>query len=88
MLSRIFPKQIDNDNRGHQLAIWLLVLFLLAKTFASVTQIGLNPLWTNREVLHGVEGSRSTLSARPQRMPPLYCSLSGASPVSCPPCWA
>jgi hypothetical protein len=55
MLNRIFPKQIDNAYRGYQLALWLLVLFLLAKTFASVTQIGLNPLWTNRDVLQGVE---------------------------------
>lgn len=56
MLSRIFPKLIDNGYRGYQLAIWLLVLFLLARTFASVNQIGLNPLWTNPEVLQGVEG--------------------------------
>ncbi|MBP6014632.1 MAG: hypothetical protein KBA31_20560 [Alphaproteobacteria bacterium] len=55
MLSRIFPKQIDNDYRGYQLAIWLLLLFLLVRTFAGVTQIGLNPLWTNSEVLQGVE---------------------------------
>ena len=54
MLSRIFPKQID-DYRGYQLAIWLLALFLVVKTFASVNAIGLNPLWTNREVLQGVE---------------------------------
>ena len=56
MLSRIFPKQIDNDYRGYQLAVWLLVLFLLAKTFASANGIGLNPLWTNPEVLQGIEG--------------------------------
>ena len=56
MLRRIFPKQIDNDYRGYQLAIWLLAPLLLAKTFASITQMRLNPLWTNREVLRGVEG--------------------------------
>lgn len=55
MLSRIFPKQFDNDYRGHQLAVWLLALFLLVKTFACVTQIGLNPFWTSRDVLQGVE---------------------------------
>jgi hypothetical protein len=55
MLSRLFPKQFDNVYRGYQVAIWLLVLFLLVRTFASVTQIGLNPLWTNSEVLQGVE---------------------------------
>ena len=56
MLSRIFPKEIDNNYRGYQLAIWLLVLFLLVRTFASVTQIGLNPLWSTSEVLQSVEG--------------------------------
>lgn len=56
MLSRVFPKQIDNDYHGYNLAIWLLLLFLLVRTFASVTQIGLNPLWSNFEVLQGVEG--------------------------------
>ncbi len=54
MLSRIFPRQVD-DYRGHRFAVWLLVLFLLVKTFASVNAIGLNPLWTNHDVLRGVE---------------------------------
>lgn len=54
MLSRIFPTQID-DYRGYQLAVWLLALFFLVKTFASVNAIGLNPLWSNRDVLQGVE---------------------------------
>ena len=54
MLSRIFPRQID-EYRGYQLAVWLLALFLLVKTFASVNAIGLNPLWSNRDVLRGVE---------------------------------
>lgn len=54
MLSRIFPERID-DYRGYPLAVWLLVLFLLIKTFASVNAIGLNPLWTNHDVLRGVE---------------------------------
>jgi hypothetical protein len=56
MLSRIFPKQIDNDYRGRLLAIWLLVLFLLVRTFSSITQMGLNPLWASSEVLQNVEG--------------------------------
>ena len=55
MLSRMFPKQLDNDYRGYQAAIWLLVLFLLVRTFAGVSQIGLNPLWTKSEILQGVE---------------------------------
>lgn len=55
MLARIFPKKLDNDYRGLVLAVWLLVLFLLVKTFASITQIGLNPRWTGHDVLQGVE---------------------------------
>lgn len=55
MLDRIFPSQFDNHYRGHQLAVWLLALFLLVKTFASVTQTGLNPFWTSRDVLQSVE---------------------------------
>lgn len=56
MLGRIFPPQIDNNYRGHWLAAWLLALYLVVKTFASINAIGLNVLWTNREVLQGVEG--------------------------------
>jgi hypothetical protein len=56
VLNPIFPKRIDNTYHGHQLAVWILTLFLLVKTFASITQIGLNPLWTSREILQGVEG--------------------------------
>ena len=55
VFDRIFPKQLDNHYRSHQLAAWLLALFLLVKTFASVTQIGLNPFWTSRDILQGVE---------------------------------
>ncbi len=51
MLSRIFPKQIDNDYRGYRLAIWLLVLMLLFKTSISVNAVGWNPLMTSGEVL-------------------------------------
>ena len=36
MLSRMFPTQLDNDYRGYQAALWLLVLFLLVRTFAGV----------------------------------------------------
>jgi hypothetical protein len=31
MLSRLFPKQFDNDYRGHRLAIWLFVLVMLMR---------------------------------------------------------
>lgn len=51
MLSRLFPRQIDNDYRGFKLAIWLLVPLLLFKSAISVNALGLNPLMTNREVL-------------------------------------
>ncbi|MBL8781264.1 MAG: hypothetical protein JNL06_10035 [Alphaproteobacteria bacterium] len=51
MLSRIFPKQIDNDFRGYKLAIWLLALLLLFKTSISVNAVGWNPLMTSGEVL-------------------------------------
>lgn len=55
MLRRIFPKQIDNGYQGYQLAVWLLVLFLLVRTFAGITQVGMNPLWSSLEVLQSVE---------------------------------
>ena len=61
MLARLFPKQFDNDYRGHPAALWLLALFLLLKAFASLNQIGLNPSWTARAVLEGVE--KAPLSA-------------------------
>lgn len=51
MLSRIFPKQFDNDYRGYKLAIWLLVLLLLFKTSISVNAVGWNPLMTSHDVL-------------------------------------
>jgi len=69
MLSRIFPKQIDTDYRGLKFAIWVLVLFLLIKTFASVNAIGLNPLWTNREVLQSVERVPLDTVAMPVQSP-------------------
>jgi hypothetical protein len=56
MLGRIFPRRIDTDYRGYQLAVWLLVLLLLGRTLASVNAMGLNPEWPAREVLRGVYG--------------------------------
>ncbi|MBI1213679.1 MAG: hypothetical protein GC190_19645 [Alphaproteobacteria bacterium] len=56
MLARLFPERIDNTYRGYQAAIWILVLFLLGKTLASVNAIGANPYWSSRDVLQGVEG--------------------------------
>lgn len=37
MLDRLFPKQFDNNYRGHWLAIWLLVPILLFRVAQSVT---------------------------------------------------
>lgn len=51
MLSRLFPKQIDNNYQGYKLAIWLLVLLMLFKTSISVNAVNWNPLMNNREVL-------------------------------------
>lgn len=31
MLSRLFPRQFDNDYRGHWLAVWLFVLIMFMK---------------------------------------------------------
>lgn len=56
MLSRIFPKRIDNNYHGYHPAAWLLLLLLLGRTAAAVHAIGLNSLWTSRDVLQGVEG--------------------------------
>jgi hypothetical protein len=39
MFSRIFPKQFDNNYRGHWLAIWLLVPVILLKAAQSVIVI-------------------------------------------------
>lgn len=45
MLTRIFPKQFDNDYRGHWLAIWLLVPIVLLRLV-----IGFNSMWHPYEV--------------------------------------
>ena len=39
MFSRIFPKQIDNNYRGHWLAIWLFALVVLLKATQGVESI-------------------------------------------------
>jgi hypothetical protein len=56
MLSRLFPKQIDNNYQGYKLAIWLLVLLLLFKTSISVNAVNWNPLMTSGEVLQRADG--------------------------------
>lgn len=56
MLSRIFPKQIDNAYRGHWLAILLLVPVVLLKFFMGLNVAGLNPWISNRFVAKTADG--------------------------------
>jgi hypothetical protein len=51
MLSRIFPKQIDNNYRGHWLAIGLFTLFVLLKLVMST-----NSVVMTRSVATGADG--------------------------------
>ena len=39
MFNRIFPKQIDNNYRGHWLAIWALLLVVVLKAIQGVESI-------------------------------------------------
>lgn len=50
MLSRIFPAQIDNNYRGHWLAIWLLVVLVLWKLAIGLHSAGINP-WVSTEFI-------------------------------------
>jgi hypothetical protein len=43
MFGRLFPKQFNNDYRGHTLAIWLLAVIVLLKILQSVNAMDLNP---------------------------------------------
>lgn len=56
MLSRLFPKQIDNDYRGLWLAIWLLVPVVLIKLAMGFNVAGLNPWVSNRMVAERADG--------------------------------
>lgn len=51
MLSRIFPRQIDNTYQGHVLAIWLLAPVVLLKMAMGFNVAGLNPWVSSRFVL-------------------------------------
>jgi hypothetical protein len=47
MITRLFPQQIDNDRRGHVLAVWFLVPLVLVKFLQ-----GANIAWGNsRDIL-------------------------------------
>ena len=51
MLSRLFPKQIDNQFHGHWVAIWLLVPVVLGKI-----AMGTNSIINTRFVLASADG--------------------------------
>ena len=55
MLMRLFPKQIDNDYRGHVLAIWLLVPLALMKFLQGANVAGLLGTGNSRQVLEAVD---------------------------------
>jgi len=51
MLSRIFPTQVDNNYRGHRLAIWFLVPIILLRGL-----IGFNSIFFARSVATSADG--------------------------------
>ncbi len=55
MLTRLFPKQIDNDYRGHVLAIWLLVPLALMKFLQGANVAGLLGTGKSRQILEDVD---------------------------------
>jgi hypothetical protein len=55
MLTRLLPKQIDNDYRGHVLALWLLVPLVLTKFLQGASVAGLLGTGNSRQVLEGVD---------------------------------
>ncbi|MBI1212125.1 MAG: hypothetical protein GC190_11725 [Alphaproteobacteria bacterium] len=58
MLSRIFPKQFDNNYRGNKLAILLLAPIVLFKLTMGATAAGLNPWVSTRSVATDADGFR------------------------------
>lgn len=55
MLTQLFPQHIDNDYRGHVLAIWLLVPLALIKVLQGANVAGLLGTGNSRQVLEGVD---------------------------------
>ncbi len=55
MLTPLLPRQIDNDFRGHVVAIWLLVPVVLAKFLQGANVAGLLGTEKSRQVLEGVD---------------------------------
>ncbi|MEQ1618986.1 MAG: hypothetical protein ABL883_11670 [Terricaulis sp.] len=56
MLSRIFPRRIDNSYQGHVVAVWLFAPVVLLKTVMGFNVAGLNPWVTSRYILQSADG--------------------------------
>ncbi len=56
MLSRLFPRTIDNQYQGHVLALWLFAPVVLLKTVMGFNVAGLNPWVTSRYILQTADG--------------------------------
>ena len=56
MLTRLFPRQIDNFYQGHVLALWVFVPVLAMKTVMGINVSGLNPFVASRFVLANADG--------------------------------
>ncbi|MBL8546893.1 MAG: hypothetical protein JNL81_10535 [Hyphomonadaceae bacterium] len=56
MLSRLFPRALDNAYQGSRVAVWLLAPVLLAKTLMGFNFSGLNPIVDVSEILQTVDG--------------------------------
>ena len=56
MLSRLFPRTIDNSYQGHVAAVWLFVPVVLLKTVMGFNVSGLNPWVTSRYILQSADG--------------------------------
>ena len=56
MLSRLFPRQIDNFYQGHVLVIWLFIPVLAMKTVMGFNVGGLNPFISSRYILMRADG--------------------------------
>lgn len=55
MLTRLFPKQIDNDYPGHVIAIWLLVPLALMKLLQGANVAGLFGPGMSRRILENAD---------------------------------
>lgn len=56
MLTRIFPKQLDNAYQGHVLALWLFAPLVVIKLLMGFNVSGLNPWIDNRYIATSVDG--------------------------------